>query len=461
MSRDWAIKLFPETLKFPSRLSRSGRLFPHGKKLALGALSFLAVLCSFSMKDSFAGPIANQSVSSLQQSGSAVHQSGKAVARTALEKKAAQALDLGSYTEVVQMLSRENSPYALYLVGQAYERADSPEWAKPYIERAATLAPGDSALSAWAIWVEIYFQKLDRASLHCIRELKRFPNDANILAVHGLTLFKQNKSEQGMALLKKAIRQDPRNFLARRFLSECYIFQLEKEKAASELDQLVKFYPRNAQSYLLRARLHQELGEFPQALKDYEVVERLNPHCPYLNYRRARMNLERRELKLVLADLNKCFGPESSAPLMEKARRLRITYYELTGEERLAVKDLDFMLKGVEKMSDIDSASLSWLADRGKAHLQLKDYKGAIRDSDIILRSKPQDCDALYNRARAYAATGKILLALNDLNRLIEQDDNVPQWYRERAAVMDKLGRSAMAKRDRERAAVIEKSHEP
>lgn len=401
---------------------------------------------------------ASEPVSSRGQSRSSL---SRVLPRTPAQLKAAQALDNGSYTQVLQILGSDKSAIALFLRGQAFERCESDVWAEPSFVSAATAAPGDDLLCAWSIWAEINDKQYDRASLHCIRDLKRFPGSANILTMQGLALFRMNKSAEGLALLKKALRLEPNNFAARRFLAECYIFQLEKEKAVLELDELVKRYPKDPFAYLLRAKLNQDLGNYSLALKDYARVEAINPHCRYLNFRRAKMNLDRGDLKAVLPDLNRCFDSESSDQLIEKARKLRISYYEKCGQEKLALSDLNIILKGVETEKKIGSGPVTWLVDRAKAHLQLKNYALALADCETILHHVPSNCDALFIRARAYFASGKTLLALNDMNLLIERDDGVPQWYRERAVVMDKLGRSAMAKKDRERAAALEKQIQP
>jgi tetratricopeptide (TPR) repeat protein len=59
-------------------------------------------------------------------------------------------------------------------------------------------------------------------------------------------------------------------------------------------------------------------------------------------------------------------------------------------------------------------------------------------------------------RVRLYAEDGNYSAALPDYNTLILIDNQMSDWYRLRAEVLKKLGRSAAAVTDIERAKVLE-----
>ena len=86
---------------------------------------------------------------------------------------------------------------------------------------------------------------------------------------------------------------------------------------------------------------------------------------------------------------------------------------------------------------------------RGLAHLDIRDYPGALADFDRVIAMRPDMVEAYINRAMARMGIGDFSGAITDLDRALEHPDApVHAWFR-RATARVRLGDRDGAVRDR------------
>ena len=93
---------------------------------------------------------------------------------------------------------------------------------------------------------------------------------------------------------------------------------------------------------------------------------------------------------------------------------------------------------------------LPWAyVNRGLAHLDIRDYPGALADFDRVIALRPDMVEAYINRAVARMGVGDFSGAVADLDRALEHPDAPVQALFRRATARERLGDRDGAARDR------------
>jgi Flp pilus assembly protein TadD len=119
-----------------------------------------------------------------------------------------------------------------------------------------------------------------------------------------------------------------------------------------------------------------------------------------------------------------------------------IAYWEI-GELGLALEDLGEAIR---------HAGADALPAKHRAMLrrEMGDLPGALADFDQAVAIGPDEPDVRRARAFARIGSGDLAGAVEDFDRAIELEPGFRQTDRDRAAVLERLGESHRARRDRE-----------
>lgn len=86
---------------------------------------------------------------------------------------------------------------------------------------------------------------------------------------------------------------------------------------------------------------------------------------------------------------------------------------------------------------------------RAKAYIELKQYKPALDDANILVKLDPKAAWAYYQRARVYDELKDYKHEIEDLTTAINLDPDFKFAYSNRADAFEKIGQKELAKRDR------------
>lgn len=86
---------------------------------------------------------------------------------------------------------------------------------------------------------------------------------------------------------------------------------------------------------------------------------------------------------------------------------------------------------------------------RAKAYIELKQFKSALDDANILVKLDPKAAWAYYQRARVYDELKDYKREIEDLTTAINLDPDFKFAYRNRADAYEKIGQKELARRDR------------
>ena len=202
---------------------------------------------------------------------------------------------------------------SLYIEGLCYKSADSTDLALERFLQCEKIDPKNAALSyelskvyliksdsakalsylkkAYSLDKENYFYAIslaefyddsrDYASAIKIYEktYKRFPKKKNILFLLARCYALNGQINKSIKVLDKLEDRVGQNKMISVEKSRLYIYDKKHKKAIKVIDGLIKKYPIDADLYVLRGDIKQEIKNTEGALADYNKALEIDPHC--------------------------------------------------------------------------------------------------------------------------------------------------------------------------------------
>lgn len=251
--------------------------------------------------------------------------------------------------------------------------------------------------------------------------------------------------------------------LLKHFYNHSYKAGLEKA-----LNIWVKNCPKSAYALYKRGRFYQHFKREKQATDDYLKALEINPACAPAANRLALAYYHQKQYKEAVEqyDLAEQLGGIFPAGYGHRGECLQ----ELKDYEN-AAKDFTIVLNRYMRETQPSrqivefkqlpkkrqSVIRGWWARRMETYFAAKKWDLALSDAKMLVILFPGYTRALDVRQKVYRQTGKYDLALKDLNTMIADSPRVTPWYRERADVLTKLGRTKEAQEDLKRAEKLSK----
>lgn len=245
----------------------------------------------------------------------------------------------------------------------------------------------------------------------------------------------------------------------------------DRKNLVKLLDIWVKNKPKSAYAYFKRGHDKQEFGKkYKLAIQDYEKALKLNPHCTMVLSKYALALTATRRYKEAIAnyDLLAQVGRLTPAAHVHRgdclmalnrfdeaatdytaSLNMLVSEKESPADRLAAIKNLKSLRRGWYK---------HWLIKRAQAYSKGGETKLALEDIKVALLAFPGDMMALNEREKLYRKTNQNELALKDLDTMIGMQKDVAPFYKDRAEVLKKLGRTKEAEADLKRALNLEKT---
>lgn len=194
--------------------------------------------------------------------------------------------------------------------------------------------------------------------------------------------------DAAIAAYDEALRVTPRDTYALGNRGMARVCKRDYAAGRDDLDGALAAHPREVEWLVYRGDASWGLGEFDEALADFDAALRLQPGHGYARRERSRLRLQRgidrqwrgalagarRDYDLVLVD-----DPDN-----HYARGNRGQVLVSQGDYRAGRADLDRALAA-------DPAADSWFLSRAEARRRLGDADGALADCDAAHRLRPKD----------------------------------------------------------------------
>jgi tetratricopeptide (TPR) repeat protein len=212
------------------------------------------------------------------------------------------------------------------------------------------------------------------------------------------------------------------------------------EQAATVVDSLLLFAPRNSGAYVMRTRVSMQLKDTATALAMAGKAVEYDKYSATVYDVRSMVHYSMGEYAKAEADMDKSIDllPGRSGSYLNR------------GLVRYFREDLRGALADFDMAVYTDSTSLTAHYNRGLLLMELGDNNRAIEDFDMVLAVDPDNTLARYNRALLRSAVGDFKGAAGDLSLVIEAYPSFEQAYVLRADARRKLGDTAGARADEE-----------
>lgn len=329
---------------------------------------------------------------------------------------------IADYNAALKLDPRDD---ALYYRGYAYYHKDDYANALNDLTACTTLWPHNPP--NWLLRARVYWgaRQYDLALNDYNRLIWMSPTAENYKE-RGDCHYAFDNTDAALIDYAKAISLDPKN--AKLFEGRASIYQAENfwKQALADCAKVIELDPLIACNYAARAETYLDMGDALKALADAEKAIALKPDTCSEHY-------------IVCAESAQALGDHAKIPGLCKA-----------AAERLAKE---------KESKTIEEENVDLVVQSARIHLLSGEPEKAIAACDEKLKQDKEDDDALKYRARAYASLKQWDKAVADLNTLLESS---PDWssedYLDRATVLEALGKTPLAEKDRATAASLKGS---
>jgi tetratricopeptide (TPR) repeat protein len=286
--------------------------------------------------------------------------------------------------------------------------------------------------------------ELDRATADFQRAATLRPEWSRPLANQAVVLLRQSKLDEADAMVDRAAALDANDFVVSQARGVAQLMRNRPVQAVAALTRSLELEPGNTFTLGNRAEAYQRLGEFDDALADFNTILERSPQHPGALYGKARILVWRGDAAGARPVID-AFAPADSddpARLQQRGIMLR----EL-GQNEAAAAAFRRALAQVETISPpagVPAGQVAAVKAGMRAQLlsDSGDPAGAVREISVGLQHRPNEATLLNSRCWA-RATGNIELplALADCDRALVLSPNNPAYLDSRAMVKLRLGR--------------------
>lgn len=260
-------------------------------------------------------------------------------------------------------------------------------------------------------------------------------------------MIQRGKSPAALPLLEHFTREHPHMQRGWLLLNKAYL-DVDTDGqglklALTSMKQAVALNKGNSELLKGLGELYARDGQPKLALKCMDNALLCTPLDPFIFKSRARIYLEIGKNKEAVADYERftqLLPSKASEPFNMEIGAL---CYQRAGQFDKAIKLYDTLWAG--------NKSLAWPLKKAACYAQGGKDKEAIEVYSFVIKENPDDEIALLERGKLYAKLGQNKEAVKDFSTALETTPTA-SIYLERAKAYDKLGKSALAKRDREKA---------
>jgi tetratricopeptide (TPR) repeat protein len=240
-------------------------------------------------------------------------------------------LSAGNVSGAEQMLHEMERTYpecpeAILAHARVAAAKDAPVEAEDFFVRYAELAPNEARARSYHARFLLERGQYPRADLLSTQALEKDLNDVVALAVRGEILDMKGETQEGMELLEKACRLDPRNVEAHFRLATIYDRFKRFADAVQHFEKVVETDPRDARAWDYLALDLEPLGEVERADLAYRkglAANQPGPHFDaFLDYNYGRFLMKRNDLTASKKHLDRAveLTPDVRAPWYERAK---------------------------------------------------------------------------------------------------------------------------------------------
>ncbi len=216
----------------------------------------------------------------------------------------------------------------------------------------------------------------------------------------------------------------------------------EYRQAIPDFDRAIGINPKYAEAYYSRGAVYGILGNNTRSIPDFDRAIDINPKYAEAYYSRGVVYGLLGNNTQAISDYDRAIDIN---PKYAEAYYNRGVVYGALGNNTQAIPDYD---RAIEINPNYAAAHYN----RGLIYCKLSDYRQAIPDFDRVIEINPKRAEVYYNRGIAYAKLGEHTQAISDYDRAIEINPKHAEVYYNRGIAYEELGDKSQAISDYDRA---------
>ena len=284
-----------------------------------------------------------------------------------------------------------------------------------------------------------YRGNLDEAAKFYTEAIELNPNNPKAYVARGSTYTGT------VSVLKHKIEDTPR---FKRVKSHGNSAETYYRLALEDFGKAIELNPNDAMNYAYRGNAHYTFGKYPQVLKDWDEALKIDSACLQVYiYRSMYYSFVLKDNKAALADLNKAIelNPDKAG-----GYSMRSLCYKNAKQYKLALADIN-------KTIELEPNEGHHYYSRGGLYLELGDYNRALEDFNKCFELDPEFYVVRLGMVKAHEKLGRYDLAAEDYTQIIKNSSEKLSaiWYYRRGKCYEKLGDTAKAKADFDKAKAL------
>ncbi|MBU6451047.1 MAG: hypothetical protein KGS72_04660 [Cyanobacteria bacterium REEB67] len=365
-------------------------------------------------------------------------------------QEAEKQFENGQFAQCLKTLGRSTSLSARILRGRV-QLIEHPGSGQEFVSAVVENRRNARAL-AWLGEISCRWPGQRAKSLAMANDALNFaPKNAEILSLHGRTLFETGDKSRGISEMCRAKSLDGRLFVCIDNLAQSYLENFESAKAKVEFDQLVQIFPKSPLTYAERAIFFDQCGQNAQAEADFDRALSLRPDFQLALAYKASFLFRQKRYSEVLACAATCLKGGCENALTFRARRAKIEAEKALKKTADLIDDLNHLIgqRADFRNPGFSSSQLKdYLVERAWALEKQGKFDQALKDVDLVEADKHSTSTTMLLRAKLLEDKNLWPAALRQYNKLLEGSAPVPEFLLGRARVYAKLGYRKLAEAD-------------
>jgi tetratricopeptide (TPR) repeat protein len=258
-----------------------------------------------------------------------------------------------------------------------------------------------------------------------------------------LTIKQTKIWRDSLTLWNHELKIFPNSYEACRNRGQAYSDLGNYTQAIKDYDRAIKLNPFDTRAYVNRGVAYAELGNFQKAVENYNIAIRINPNDIKAYYNRAIDYKALGKYQQAIKDFDTAISVDSQYSAAYSNRG--DTYLNL-GNCQKAIQDFNMAIELLPH--DAETCN-----KRGIAYRDLGDFQQALQDFNMAIKLRPEYLEAYNNRGNIYATIGKYQQAIKDFDIAIKLNPKAVDVYFNRGMLYFNLGNNNQAVRDFQTAA--------
>lgn len=261
-----------------------------------------------------------------------------------------------------------------------------------YYKQALDLNPSEFATNLNLGIAFIKKQDYASAAPPLERAVRAAPENFQARSLLAGALVGQNDFSRAVPHLEKASELNPNDVATLYLLERSYLETKQFQKALAVFERLQSLDPESVWVHILRGQAEDALGNYPKAIKEFEVARQQLPRDATVRFSLGFMYWKMRRFAEAQSEIAEALRLD---PEFEEAKYYLADTYILEEKPTAALPLLEALLQRQPR----DARAL---ADKGKALEKLKRDTEAARAYEGCLHVDPERADVHYRLARVY-----------------------------------------------------------